>query len=464
MTSEGQTPRDVERHALDAYLEAVLRRPASVVIPTALVLAVAVAAGLLLPKRYRASVLIGVEPAALSGAPAPGRDTGASDRWLQAAAVRMLSRSRLVRVAEETNALPGSAGEAAGERLRAAMGFRPVGADSLRVECVLGDPATAALVANRVAALFVEETENERQSRGGQSPEQIEARLAAARQAMEEKETAIRRFQEQADGRSSAPAPATQAPLQQLQVERQAVTGQLVAAQGQVEILRRALEPNSGRPPGGAGGPAVELEQLRARLADMRKRYTDRYPDVQTVLRRIQELEAVVRATPEPGPGVPASQAELEKAEGEVETLEQRLTNIDVEIARLRTLAARPPGAAEERAALAHDYDQAQESYLALLKEWTDARAAQPLGGNASAARFRILEPARIPERPFFPSLGGFALAGLVAGLALGVLLACTREFLDHSVKGPEDLEDLLPQPLLATIPHVDVPDGNRQK
>jgi len=94
------------------------------------------------------------------------------------------------------------------------------------------------------------------------------------------------------------------------------------------------------------------------------------------------------------------------------------------------------------------------EAYLALLEEWTQARAVQSLDGSAPGDRFRILEAARVPETHFFPRLPVFVLAGLVAGLGLGLAVALTREFLDHSVKGPEDLEEILPQPLLATIPH----------
>jgi uncharacterized protein involved in exopolysaccharide biosynthesis len=441
---------DNGRHPVFVYLEAPVRRPMSLLIPMALVLAAAVAAGLLLPKRYRASALVGVGSAAVSGTPGPREDGGTSDRWLQSARVRMLSRPRLERVAEETHLYP-AAGAAAGERLRSAMSVHAVGADSMRVECVHGDPAVAALVANRVATLFVEETEKEHQKGAAQSPDQIDARLAAALQAMEEKEAAVLRFHDRSVGSPSLSAPSTRAALRQLQVERQALTGTLLAAQAEAEALRGAISRGDGEPSREANGPSVELEQLRIQLTALRKRYTDRYPDVQAVLRRIQELEATVAATPEPGPPASASRAELEKKEQEIEALKGRAASIDAEITRLRKAAVPPAGTPDELAVLARDYDQALESYLALMKEWTNARAAPPLWPQ----RFSILEPAHVPERPFFPSPVAFALAGLAAGFALGVVVACTREFFDHTVKGPEDLEEFLLPPLLATIPHV---------
>ena len=39
----------------------------------------------------------------------------------------------------------------------------------------------------------------------------------------------------------------------------------------------------------------------------------------------------------------------------------------------------------------------------------------------------------------------------------LGLALAFAAEILDHSVKNAEELEELLPYPLMATIPRIDL-------
>jgi capsular polysaccharide biosynthesis protein len=46
-------------------------------------------------------------------------------------------------------------------------------------------------------------------------------------------------------------------------------------------------------------------------------------------------------------------------------------------------------------------------------------------------------------------------LLGLLGGLAIGMLAAVVAEQRDRSVRGPEDLADVLPVPLLATLPLV---------
>jgi capsular polysaccharide biosynthesis protein len=48
-----------------------------------------------------------------------------------------------------------------------------------------------------------------------------------------------------------------------------------------------------------------------------------------------------------------------------------------------------------------------------------------------------------------------FGLAGALLGLVLGLSAAVVAEQRDRSVKGPEDLDDILPVPLLTTVPEV---------
>ena len=47
-----------------------------------------------------------------------------------------------------------------------------------------------------------------------------------------------------------------------------------------------------------------------------------------------------------------------------------------------------------------------------------------------------------------------------VGGLGLGLAAAFGREWLDHSIKSNEDLEELLAVPLLAAVPWIDPEKG----
>jgi capsular polysaccharide biosynthesis protein len=61
------------------------------------------------------------------------------------------------------------------------------------------------------------------------------------------------------------------------------------------------------------------------------------------------------------------------------------------------------------------------------------------------------------PSRLYWPQTRVFLLSGLILGLVLGTLLAFGRDYLDDSLKTPEDVERFLGQPTLptlGTVPH----------
>jgi uncharacterized protein involved in exopolysaccharide biosynthesis len=91
-----------------------------------------------------------------------------------------------------------------------------------------------------------------------------------------------------------------------------------------------------------------------------------------------------------------------------------------------------------------------------LVEEAESARRAAEAGpGRGPIARFELLADATLPATPESPDPVLHGLAGALVGLLLGLLAAVVAEHRDRSVKGPEDLEDILPVPLLATLPEV---------
>ncbi|HZS01244.1 MAG TPA: Wzz/FepE/Etk N-terminal domain-containing protein [Chloroflexota bacterium] len=70
-----------------------------------------------------------------------------------------------------------------------------------------------------------------------------------------------------------------------------------------------------------------------------------------------------------------------------------------------------------------------------------------------------VLDAAK-PARLYWPQTRVFLLAGLLLGAVLGVLLAFARDYLDDSLKTPEDVERYLGLTTLGNIPRV--PAGAR--
>ena len=80
---------------------------------------------------------------------------------------------------------------------------------------------------------------------------------------------------------------------------------------------------------------------------------------------------------------------------------------------------------------------------------------AENLERKQQGEQFKILDPARFPEKPIKPDRNKILLIGCVIGLAAGLGLAWFRDSLDKSFHTTSDLEDYLGIPILATIPNL---------
>jgi uncharacterized protein involved in exopolysaccharide biosynthesis len=123
----------------------------------------------------------------------------------------------------------------------------------------------------------------------------------------------------------------------------------------------------------------------------------------------------------------------------------------------MRALAreTRTTGSEAQIAALEHEHAQLQQSYLALLKEQTEAQLAETRARSRPGEVFLVAEAATPASRPYFPVPSLFALAGLLVGLGVGLVAAVVVEARDDSIKSGAGLQELLPYPLLAEIPLV---------
>jgi capsular polysaccharide biosynthesis protein len=80
---------------------------------------------------------------------------------------------------------------------------------------------------------------------------------------------------------------------------------------------------------------------------------------------------------------------------------------------------------------------------------------AENLERKQQGEQFKILDPARIPEKPVKPDRNKILLMGAVIGLVAGLGLAWFRESLDQTFHTVSDVEDYLGISVIATIPNL---------
>jgi capsular exopolysaccharide synthesis family protein len=89
--------------------------------------------------------------------------------------------------------------------------------------------------------------------------------------------------------------------------------------------------------------------------------------------------------------------------------------------------------------------------YNALLQQEKELRVIS----NSRANNVQLMDAAEVPGGPYTPNHGRDWLMALVLGLALGVAFAYTIEYLDDTVKVPDDITRRLKLPLLGLVPAV---------
>ncbi len=105
---------------------------------------------------------------------------------------------------------------------------------------------------------------------------------------------------------------------------------------------------------------------------------------------------------------------------------------------------------------------ETRKSLLAdLQKRQSETDVASRLQSQQES-NVRVVDSAVVPAHPFRPSLDQDLWRGLLVGLMLGLAAILLFEYLDRTVKTPEELEALLRIPTLAVVPDLDPKRASR--
>ena len=104
---------------------------------------------------------------------------------------------------------------------------------------------------------------------------------------------------------------------------------------------------------------------------------------------------------------------------------------------------------------LRRDYNQANNTYQALLQKKLQAELAENLERTQKGEQFVILDPANLPQKPFEPNVRKIFSVGFMLALACGFGLAFLREYLDPTFWSSKDLESAVELPVLVSVPVV---------
>lgn len=113
---------------------------------------------------------------------------------------------------------------------------------------------------------------------------------------------------------------------------------------------------------------------------------------------------------------------------------------------------------------LARDAGVNENIYNMLLQRLETAKITQRLQSSKEGTQYTILEPPRIPLKPFQPNVFLVAFIGLFLGALAGTGLVVGAEFLDKSFIDVEEAKNFLGVPLLGAISRINTTDSIRME
>jgi capsular exopolysaccharide synthesis family protein len=105
---------------------------------------------------------------------------------------------------------------------------------------------------------------------------------------------------------------------------------------------------------------------------------------------------------------------------------------------------------------LKREADSNHELFDGLLQRMKEAN----ISAGLSASNIRVVDPADVPQGSVKPRIMLNLAIGLLLGLGLGIGLAFFQEYLDKTLKTPDDVERLLRLPSLGVLPRFTIGDG----
>lgn len=447
---------------------------------------------LTLPAKYSSTTLILAEEQQVPEEYVTPSDKTPFSQRLNVISQQILSRTRLEKIIKEFNLYGGGAGgffsklsifsfnsaeqpadDWVIERMRSDIDFMVLGDTNSRkgqhdggnaftITYKGADPKTAMQVTNTIASLFIEENLKAREQFAEGTSEFIINELDKSKTELEELERSLKSFKETHMGALPEQLDANLRTLDRLQLELQNVSASIKHNEDRKSLLEEQMSiVVPGRKPMMNSPLLNELQRLRNELAVLKSMYKDNYPDVLIAKKRISDLESQIAngAGTEKEPeslantGNPEIYAELSGVKSQISTLRQRESQIRRQIADYERRVELTPTNEQRQSDLMRDYRISLQNYQSLLEKKMNARLSENLEKNQKGARFRVIDPANLPQEPNSPNKLAVTLYGMGGGGALGVGLVLLFEFLNPAFRKPEDFDGVVASPVLSSIP-----------
>jgi polysaccharide chain length determinant protein (PEP-CTERM system associated) len=331
-------------------------------------------------------------------------------------------------------------------------------------------PGMVQKTADVLASLFLEENLKVREKQASETFIFLEEEAKKVKTDLEGLEEKIKTFKEQHADALPELLQVNVQNLQRLEMDVERSRSNLKSLEQQQGYLESQLAsiPETGL------SRKSRLEELKVMLASLTTKFSDEYPDVIKMKAEIAELERmkgdVAPADDKGGTAQPDNPAyinlaaQLASTQSEIASVKQQIKDTLAKVAdynRRIDLTSQVEG---EYKTLMNEKNTTELKYNDLIRKTMEARVSQGLEKEQKGGRFTLIDPARLPEKPFKPNRVAIMLIGLVLGVGAGFGMLAVREFIDESVRSVGALAVATSFPILGSIPEIEIEQDRLNK
>ena len=466
---------------LKGYWGLILQRRYLALSVALAVLSVCTLASFIMPKVYESSTTVLIQRSTIINPLIQGvgvADTG--DNGLRTMQDIITSKDTIGRVIKKLGLAPGEIGSPQqmglinGIKKNVTVAVTSGGgrgtSDLFKISYRGSDPKTVRDVVSSLVDEYIAETLGYRRSDASGAFEFVQNQLSEYKTKLEESDKAITEFRE----RNPDIVPQTEGTvlnrMESFQTQKIDADIRVKELMYKAESLRKQLSGEKQLTVAmitTEGSPQARLNYLNSQLIILMTKFTDRHPEILKTKAEIEDLKrqiASAKTSPRDTSGIETStlnpiyqqlREELNKTDAEMQSLKARSS----ELARQQQLAkgvlGGMPKEQEEWTKLQRDRTVYQHIYDDLLKKLETARVSNALELSDNGTKFKVVDPATLPQSPIKPDRVMLILFGIFFGMASGAGVVVGIDYLNHSFKNEESIEASLNIPVLVAIPSL---------
>jgi succinoglycan biosynthesis transport protein ExoP len=427
----------------------------------------------LLPNVYRAKTTILVDPQKIPERYVASTVTSDPNAQMNTLTQQVLSASRMQEIIDKNNLYPDLRKKWSREELIEYMRQKTTielkssqdqGLSSFSISYEDQDRFLVANVANQLASSFIDWNLRVREQQAMGTSQFLSSELQQARKSLEEQEDQLESFRMRHSGATPDQVNANLQALSRLQADV-LTNADAISRLDQERILITQVRPTEVRDASSLSERdrlLQEKRRLESELWNLKRQFTDTYPDVIVATEQLKNLNARLATVPElPVDSVESydsnTQVRLNLIDKELQRRKQQQAALEQQIQSYQQKVDSVPVLETQVTELTRNYEVSKQNYQSLLDKSLSAGMSEELERQQQGQRFTILDTAKTPEKPIKPKRIKFMLGVLAIAVLLPAGITIALYILSGAIKSEVEVREMLPFeiPVLGTIPPI---------